>query len=647
MILVCESCNKGYPEWAQSCVYCGAGAWIAHRADPVTRRCDTECTIDYWLCKFDGPDGGADFQLFPGHPLDIDGLRRMISLSKLVTFNGIKYDIPMISAALAGCDNAQLKMINDDIILHDLKPWDFERKYGIVLIPCDHIDLFEVAPGQGSLKAYGGKMHAPKLQDLPFDPNACTSLFERPTTREYCGNDLQTTELLQQAMSAQIKLREDMSAEYGVDLRSKSDAQIAEAVMKKLLPFKVERPSIPVGTAFFYRPPAWLHFVTPYMQEIAHSICSMPFFVNPSGGVSPSYNTTLIDWGDDQVRLDAAGQWVKRPKGWQHQLVTMGRTKYAVGIGGLHSTEESTCWRSDETCVLHSPDVAAYYPSLLVVLGIYPKQIGPEFQTIYCDWKTRRDTAKAAGDKKTANSLKTLNNGTFGKLGSKYSIFYAPSEMIQVTVTGQLALLMLIERLELCGIPVISANTDGIVAQCPRVMEWAYLQCVAWWEHTTGFVMETTDFALLASRDVNSYVGVTSDGKVKLKGAYAPPEPGASGWPNPTAQVCVDAVVAHLRDGIPLAATIVSCTDVRQFVSVRTVKGGGMWNGGYLGKVVRWYYSTAPERSPIVYKSNGNRVATTDGCRPCMELPTSLPRDIDYNWYIAKAQGLLTDIGVK
>ncbi|KKS65278.1 MAG: hypothetical protein UV34_C0020G0001, partial [Parcubacteria group bacterium GW2011_GWB1_42_6] len=44
--------------------------------------------------------------------------------------------------------------------------------------------------------------------------------------------------------------------------------------------------------------------------------------------------------------------------------------------------------------------------------------------------------------------------------------------MIQVTITGQLALLMLIERLELCGVPVISANTDGLVVECPRDRRW-------------------------------------------------------------------------------------------------------------------------------------------------------------------------------
>ena len=286
--------------------------------------------------------------------------------------------------------------------------------------------------------------------------------------------------------------------------------------------------------------------------------------------------------------------------------------------------------------------------------------------------------------KTESDAKKIVMNGTFGKLNSKYSIFYAPTEMLQVTVTGQLALLMLIEALENTGISVVSANTDGLVVRCRRDMEWIRDDIIRWWESTTGFVMEMTRFSKLACRDVNSYVAVTTDGDVKCKGAFAPPEPGPSGWPNPTGQVCVDAIVAYLQNGTPLVDTIHACNDVRKFVYVRSVTGGGMFNpepvlpksttltkmrevagniadkaellarydairlqrlarGTYLGKVVRWYYATG-SKACITYKT-GNLVPTTDGCAPLMELPGTLPDDIDYAWYEAEAAGLLVDIG--
>ena len=44
--------------------------------------------------------------------------------------------------------------------------------------------------------------------------------------------------------------------------------------------------------------------------------------------------------------------------------------------------------------------------------------------------------------------------------------------LIQTTVTGQLALLMLIENIELAGFTVVSANTDGIVEVIMCFLSW-------------------------------------------------------------------------------------------------------------------------------------------------------------------------------
>jgi hypothetical protein len=257
--------------------------------------------------------------------------------------------------------------------------------------------------------------------------------------------------------------------------------------------------------------------------------------------------------------------------------------------------------------------------------------------------------------------------------------------MIQVTVTGQLALLMLIEMLELSGIQVVSANTDGIVLRTRRDMTWVRDECIKWWESITGFETERTDYIMLASRDVNSFAAVKPDRSVKLKGAYAPPEPGPSGWPNPTGQVCVDAVVAYLAHGTPLHDTIHACHDVRQFVYVRQVKGGGSYlptalppktttlaamracgvtaatndelrvayaahrervlqGAQYLGKAVRWYYATGSQGCIIT--PAGGLVARTEGCVPLMELSDTLPSDTDKEWYVREAVSLLADLGI-
>ena len=614
MIYICESCDFGYPVASPCCIHCGTMATLAHRRDPVERVCDTECYRDYWLCSFSTAEGEIhSFQMFPGHDLDRDGIRKILSLSTVITFNGLHYDVPMISYALAGASNQELKDLSDRIITGGLKSWQLD----FPMEQFDHIDLIEVAPGKSSLKMYAGKMHARKMQDLPIEPSASIGLFDRIRLREYCENDLSNTWLLRNAMSSQIKLREEMSAEYGVDLRSKSDAQIAEAAMKRILTFKVEQPEVIYGGVFKYRPPAWLQFVH---IDILEAVLQSEFKIDHNG-------------------------YVDMPPSLADKVIHIGASKYKMGIGGLHSMEKSSVHVADDTYRISDHDVASYYPSLILVTGIFPPQIGTDFQSIYRGWYERRMKAKAAGDTKTANSLKTLLNGVFGKLGNRYSIFYAPAELIQVTITGQLALLMLIERLEMCGMRVISGNTDGVAVMSRRDNQWMRDQCIRWWEQATGFTTEATEYRGMFSRDVNSYVAITTDGKAKLKNAFAPPEPGASGWPNPTTQVCVDAVVAYLRDGIPIADTIMRCRDVRQFVSIRNVKGGGVCDGEYLGKAVRWYYGVGSKKH-ISYRTNGNKVAKTDGCVPLMELPDELPSDVDYKWYIDEARSLLADTGV-
>ncbi len=647
---ICEQCDHGYPATLSACHWCGTPDTFAHERHG-SAAVDTECYRDYWLCKF---STGEVFQLAPDIEMNLLELRAALSRYRVITFNGQNYDMPIISLALAGYDNAALKQASDLIIQRGLKPWDIEREYNVQRLTwIDHVDLFDVAPGQGSLKAYGGKMHMPTIQDLPIDPSASIRWCDRVLLRDYCDNDLDTTLALADAMKAQLALRDQMSAEYGIDLRSKSDAQIAEAIMKSLLAFKVERPPVQPGAQFHFRPAPWLRFVN---LDLLALLARNPFTISDKG--SPTMSDELAA-----------------------TVIRIGGSAYKMGAGGLHSMEESVSHHATDDVEISDHDVASYYPSLILTTGIYPRQIGEVFQTIYRGWFDRRMAAKRAGNKKVANSLKTLLNGTFGKLGSAYSIFYAPSELIQVTLTGQLALLMMIERLELGGVPVISANTDGIVVKCPKSLAWYRDATLKWWEETTGFETERSDYRAVYSRDVNSYVILKTDGDVKLKGAFAPPDPGPSGWPNPGGQICVDAVVAYLRDGVPVETTIRACTDVRQFVFVKKVEGGGsfvadgtlekkttqrnmraMFGEGipvaemiarydalraarlagaeYLGKIVRWYYA-AGSRGEIVYARSGNLVGTTTGCRPMMTLTDSVPTDLDYDWYINEARAML------
>jgi uncharacterized protein with FMN-binding domain len=221
---------------------------------------------------------------------------------------------------------------------------------------------------------------------------------------------------------------------------------------------------------------------------------------------------------------------------------------------------------------------------------------------------------------------------------------YAPNLMIQVTIPGQLSLLMLIECFELNGIEVLSANTDGIVVKCLRSKEELFNAIVKAWEKHTGFNTEEVRYKGVYSRDVNNYFAVyekpQKKKQFKLKGVYGETAPKK----NAVNEICIDAATAFMATGADIVTTIKSCQQLQKFTTMRRVKGGGVKDGVYLGKIIRWYYSTEVQ-GEIVSAASGNKVARTDNAKPCMELPSVLPQDIDYDWYIAETYKILEEIG--
>ena len=650
---------------------------------------DIECYRDYFLVMFKRVDTGAvrSYELFDGQPLNTGELRTIMGAYRIVTFNGLNYDLPMLTLALTGVSCEALKRASDSIIVGDLRAWQFEDVHNVkVPKSWDNIDLIEVAFGQGSLKLYGGRLHSKLLQDLPIEPSASISPEQRHELRLYCQNDLQTTIDLWNHLDPQIKLRELMTAQYGQDLRSKSDAQIAEAVIRKqcgeILGDVVRRPDIPPGTSFRYDPPAWLCYESPELREALASVLDATFHVTQTGSV-------------------------EMPKALDGRSVTVGSGVYRMGIGGLHSSEQVQALVADSEHVLIDRDVTSYYPAIILNCNLSPLHLKRDdaFLRVYRAIVERRVQAKRAGDDVTAGVLKIVANGSFGKLGSKFSALYSPHLLIQVTITGQLALLMFIERLEASGIRVASANTDGIVIRARHDQEAQLLRIVQWWENATGFSTEETRYRALFSRDVNNYLALKEKGGVKGKGAFA----SVSISKNPQNQICVDAVTALLDNGIPIETTICGCTDIRKFVTVRTVRGGSVqvlestydhaltpakkrdillasgweqvvpgpltkarffhWSHlegdvdvetgyrihcgddttRYLGKVVRFYIGTT-SIGPLFYKEKNksggrNKVPNSDGAVPVMNLPDELPADIDYGFYIREANAILADIG--
>lgn len=652
----------------------------------IVQMCDVECYKNFFLVKFYDriTKQFTSYRLSAYHQINLVKLRAHLLAVCLVTFNGTKYDMCMIAGVLAGFTNEQLKFLSDSIIQQNMQPWQVEKEFNIKIPKVNHIDLIEVTPGIASLKIYGARLHCKKMQDLPYEITRWLTLAEMDEVDLYCGNDLVVTEDVYAYLLEDIVTREELTEQYGIDMRSKSDAQISETAFKKILRLsyqdceRMKRDAyIRPGARFKYETPSFIRFSSQIMQQTLALIESVDFTIGKNG--SPEMPVELDDY-----------------------IVRIGTTDYRMGIGGLHSCEERMAHRADGFYSLVDVDVVSYYPKIISILRMFPHQIGEVFLAIYDGWIEVRIEYKTAGNKKKAATFKIKINGTYGKLGSPFSILYAPNLMVRTTITGQLSLFMLIERLEaIDGISVVSANTDGVVIKCRRDLHAVRDAVVKRWELDTGFETEANEYLALFSRDINNYLafkpaytdkkGVWHDIEVKAKGAYA--DPGLA--KNPANIVCVDAVKEFIKTGKPVNQTIRECTDIRKFVTIRQVKGAGdfvhdtieattvgqkrevltrygwaevsrgqwqSWDASgavktddafrrvcnelprtYLGKAVRWYYG-AGQRGHIAYASNGNLVARSEGATPCMDLPDVFPTDIDYAWYEREAADLLHDL---
>lgn len=587
---------------------------------------DTEVYKNYFLVMFKKLDGRViAFEKYCDEALDIRYIKHILKTKTVVTFNGINFDMPVLCAALDGRGNDEIKLIADAVILRNLKSWDIEREFELPSLTSivDHIDLQETVPGvMISLKLYGARLHSKRLQDLPIEPNAVIEPHQRALLMRYCENDLDTTlDLWRKATDPKdniIHTRELLTEEFGVDTRSKSDAQCAEAMIKVRVTEKMKKPVykqvVKAGTSYKFDAPAFINFKTPLLRSVFDDVLAADFVVQETG----------------QIALPESVS----------KLITIGHTSYQMGLGGLHSNESGIGHVSNEKMILRDRDVVSYYPSLILKCGLSPENMKPHFQTVYKDFFDRRIAAKKSGDKSTAQTLKIVLNGTFGKLGSMYSILYSPNLLIQVTISGQLAILMLIERMELAGIPVVSANTDGIVMACPTHLEREMNDIVYQWERDTGLETEETQYRALFSRDVNNYLALKVGGGYKVKGTLVPSNP----QKNPDNDIVGEAVCKFLDAGMPMAQTIFACTDIRKFLRAKRVTGGAQWNGQYLGKVVRWYRGVG-QTGYIEYVTNGNKVGGSDGAVPLMDLPETFPGDVDYAFYLAEASDLLREIG--
>lgn len=563
-----------------------------------------------------------------GYDFDHRKLKWILENFTVITFNGRFFDLPISALAVdPKYGVADFWDATVALIMEGLRPYQLLKKYKVEEVKCDQIDLIQLTALAPSLKKCAARLHAPRLQDLPFKPGTYLTPEQIIVLRRYNINDLDNTQIVYESKIPEIELREKVGLQYKVDLRSDSDAQMAEGIInaeiRRISGRKwIQKTVIPAGTVYRYKAPSFIKFSTPMMNWVVEMLHKAHFVVTEGDGEKA----------------------IEMPKELADLVLEINEGRYQMGIGGLHSKESRVAHTAGEDYFIADTDAASYYPKLILNAGLTPKNLGKDFLIVYDGIVKTRLKAKASGDTVTAESLKIVINGTFGKLNSKYSIMFAPDLMLMVTLTGQLSILMLVERFELAGIQVTSVNTDGIVVKCEKKKEALFNEIVVQWRKETGFDTEEVRYKGTYSKDVNNYIieyEKPQKGELfKLKGLYSK----TNSKKNAVNEICILALKNYMATGKSVEETIRECTKVSMFTTMRWAKGGAVKDDRYLGEVVRWYYSTE-DQGEIISAKSGNRIARSEGAVPLMDLPDHIPADLNYQWYINEAYSIIEKIG--
>ena len=345
-------------------------------------------------------------------------------------------------------------------------------------------------------------------------------------------------------------------------------------------------------------------------------------------------------------------------------------TKYTLATGGIHSQDPPRICRSDDKFVYLHHDYTSYYPSIMISYNIAPKHLDRATFVKMVDYlKQTRVKCKHTPDseghvmegvpnKIGAEALKIVINSIYGKLGSELFFLYDRFAQMQVTINGQLMTMTLIEELELNGIHVISANTDGIVIKLPRDKFNVYKEITDRWNETNKMGADYEEYQMIASRDVNNYFDIQTDGTIEYKGALDPKQYLKELKKGYDAPVVAIAVFEYLVNNVPVMTTLRNHKDIldfcktqnvgRQFEVVYDVCEKGVITHIHSQRHVRFYVST---KGVIIQKENkttGARSKLAGGNTVCIlnsldDLPIE-ERNINYGYYYNECYKIIDPI---
>lgn len=485
----------------------------------------------------------------------------------------------------------------------------------------------------------------------------------------------------------EIKARYSITRAYEVDVLNSSRSNISDILFEKfysefsgLKPSqwkgkKTERTKMAFKRVIF----PWINFKTEPLKEL---LAEMKQVIITSLGKKALKQFAVEHPNFKYLKYNNESGWFE---------IKLNKLVYTIATGGLHSQDiprelrsnisftgegkltDKDIWSklTDDSFIYVHYDIASFYPSLMVEHKVSPAHLN---EGVFCKlvgWL--RDTRVQAKHSKEeyidgipkdvlALVLKIVINSIYGKLGYEYGDICDRLAVLNVTINGQLMIMMLCEELELNGIEVVSANTDGIVVKLYPNKKPVFDEITKNWEKLTKFGADAEEYKCYINRDINNYTIEELNGKRTYKGALNPYMyliDLQKGYDMP---IVAQAVVNYFLDDKPIMETLYECRNILDFCKTQNigrqfhVEVSGIDNDGQIGfssyqRNIRYYVSN---KGYNLFKTHNitNKRSNLCAGNVCVILNTVDDmrielRDINYTYYYNECLKIIDPIKLR
>ena len=575
-----------------------------------------------WLCVIANPISKTE-TVIVNNPDQLRDYYEKFKNEIFIGYNIRDYDSYIFKAILADFNPYE---VNEWIITKGLKGYQFSnvfREYPLITY-----DLLQLNTSLKQLEAMQG--HNVYESEVDFRLNRKLTKKELEETVSYCRNDVEETINLFTQLKGDFDVQLELINEFKLPISymGKTQSQLVAEIM--------QAQRVDCKDEFNLNFPPYLKRIKKYKEVVLWY---------------RSFKTDR-DFTDEE----------KKELYSKKLSVEVAGVKHDFGWGGLHGARPKYY---GEGYYLHI-DVSQYYPSLTVGHNYFSRATSEEGKKRYDMMRKESIRLKKFPELKTKRAgYKLCNNKAYGCMKDKYNALYDPLMANNICVTGQLALLLLIEMLEEhCRL--IQSNTDGLIVKLHDINDYELIDDICWeWEHLTNVTLAFDPIITkIYQKDVNNYLFINEDGEIEAKGAYVKSlSPLDYDLP-----IVNKAMREYMINGTSVEETINNATDLIDFQKI--VKLSGKYNyvyhndKKYTNKCYRVFASKS-ERDGIIYKVK-LRTKTIDGGLTVPDTPKmdkfantpescflengdirgeKVPAKLNKDWYIELAHERLRQFG--